>query len=132
VGPQNPKDLTRDTAGDLSALVGELAALKGDATHWLTDPDYAALRYWLEAAHAAAEAALVVQRSTYQRSLIGCLDCETREEALARRVTTAFRWAHASWDNALPSVPGEDRDRRQTGSGDSALGARGPRGGEVS
>jgi hypothetical protein len=22
----------------------------------------------------------VVQRSTYQRSLIGCLDCETREE----------------------------------------------------
>jgi hypothetical protein len=91
VGPQNPKDLTRDTARDLSALVGELAALKGDATHWLTDPDYAALRYRLEAAHAAAEAALVVQRSTYQRSLIGCLDCETREEALARRVTTAFK-----------------------------------------
>jgi hypothetical protein len=26
----------------------------------------------------------VVQRSTYQRSLIGCLDCETREEAQAR------------------------------------------------
>ena len=38
VGPQDPKDVTRDTARDLSALVGELAALKGDATHWLTGP----------------------------------------------------------------------------------------------
>jgi hypothetical protein len=32
--------------------------LKGDATHWLTDPEYAVLRHRLEAAHAAAEAAL--------------------------------------------------------------------------
>jgi hypothetical protein len=31
----------RDTARDLSALIGELAALKEDATHWLTDPEYA-------------------------------------------------------------------------------------------
>jgi hypothetical protein len=62
VGPQNPKDVARDTARDLSALVGELAALKGDATHWLTDPEYAALRHRLEAAHAAAEAALVETR----------------------------------------------------------------------
>jgi hypothetical protein len=30
--------------------VGELAALKGDATHWLTDPEYASLRHRLEAA----------------------------------------------------------------------------------
>ena len=43
MGPQDPKDVTRDTARDLSALVGELAALKGDATHWLADPQYAAL-----------------------------------------------------------------------------------------
>jgi len=50
MGPLDPKDITRDTARDLSALVGELAALKGDATHWLTDPEYAALRYRLEAA----------------------------------------------------------------------------------
>ena len=56
---QDPKDVTRDTACDLSALVGELAALKGDATHWLTDPEYAALRHPLEAEHAASEAALV-------------------------------------------------------------------------
>ena len=53
IGPQDPKDVTRDTARGLSALVGELAALKGDATHWLTDPEYEVLRYRLEAAHAA-------------------------------------------------------------------------------
>ena len=58
MGPQEPKDVTRDTARDLSGLVGELVALKGDATHWLTDPRHAALRHRLKAANAAAEAAL--------------------------------------------------------------------------
>jgi hypothetical protein len=48
MGPQDPKDVVRDTARDLSTLVGELAALKGDATHWLTDPEYGALRHCLE------------------------------------------------------------------------------------
>ena len=62
MGPQDPKDVTRDTARDLSALVGELAALKGDATHWLEGPEYSALRHRLEAAPAAAEAALVEAR----------------------------------------------------------------------
>ena len=62
MGPQDPKDVTRDVARDFSALVGELAALKGDTTHWLTNPEYAALRLRLEAAHAAAEAALVEAR----------------------------------------------------------------------
>jgi hypothetical protein len=62
MGPQDPKEVVRDTARDLSGLVGELAALKSDAIHWLTDPEYAALRYRLEAAHAAAEAALVEAR----------------------------------------------------------------------
>ena len=62
MGPQNPKDVTRDVARDLSGVVGELASLKGDATHWLTDPEYATLRLRLEAAHAAAEAALVEAR----------------------------------------------------------------------
>ena len=60
--PQDPKDVTRDTTRDLSAPVGELAALKGDATHWLTDPEYAALRHRLENAYAAAEAAFVEGR----------------------------------------------------------------------
>ena len=85
MGPQDPKNVARDTARDLSGLVGELDALKAVAHHWLTGAEYAALRHRLEAAHAAAEAALVVQRSTYQRTLIGCLDCETREEAKAGR-----------------------------------------------
>jgi hypothetical protein len=49
MGPQDPKDVTRDTARDLSGLAGELAALKADATHWLTDPEYATLRHRLEA-----------------------------------------------------------------------------------
>jgi hypothetical protein len=44
MGPQDPKDVTRDTARDLSALVGELAASKGDATHWFADSEYALLR----------------------------------------------------------------------------------------
>jgi hypothetical protein len=42
------KDVARDTARDLSALVGELAALKADAHHWLTDPEYAALKHRLK------------------------------------------------------------------------------------
>jgi len=62
VGPQDPKDVTRDTARDLSGLVGELAALKADAHHWLTGTEYAALRHRLEDAHAAVEAALVEAR----------------------------------------------------------------------
>ena len=62
MGLQDPKDITRDTACDLSALVGELAALKGDATHWLTEQECAALRHRLEAALAATEAALVEAR----------------------------------------------------------------------
>lgn len=62
MGPQDPEDVSRDIASDLSSLVGELAALKGDANHWLTDPEYEALRSRLEAAHAAAEAALVEAR----------------------------------------------------------------------
>jgi hypothetical protein len=43
-------------------LVGELAALKGDATHCFTDAEYAALKHTLEAAHAAVEVALVEAR----------------------------------------------------------------------
>ncbi len=62
MGPQDPKDVTRDIARDLTGLVGELAALKGDAAHWLKGPEYEALRLRLEIAHAAAESALVEAR----------------------------------------------------------------------
>jgi hypothetical protein len=62
MGPQEPNDVTRDTARDLSGLAGELAALKADARHWLTDPEYAVLHLRLEDAHGAVEAALVEAR----------------------------------------------------------------------
>ena len=47
MGPQDPKDVARDTGRDLSGLAGELAALKADANHWLVGPKYAALRHHL-------------------------------------------------------------------------------------
>ena len=50
MGPQEPNDVARDTARDLSGVAGELQALKADAHHWLREPEYAALRYRLEAA----------------------------------------------------------------------------------
>jgi hypothetical protein len=62
MGPQDPKDVTRDIARDLSSLVGELNALRADANHWLEGPEYGPLRLRLESAHAAAEAALVEAR----------------------------------------------------------------------
>ena len=62
MGPQDPKDVTRDTARDLTGMTGELAALKADARHWLTDPAHADLHLRLGNAHAAVEAALVEAR----------------------------------------------------------------------
>jgi hypothetical protein len=59
VGPQDPKDVTRDIARDLTGMAGELAALEADASHSLTAPEYAALHLRLENAHAAVEAALI-------------------------------------------------------------------------
>ena len=62
MGPQDPKDVTRDTARDLSGMAGELAALKADARQWLTSPEYAVLHLRLENAHAAVEVALIEAR----------------------------------------------------------------------
>jgi hypothetical protein len=62
MGPQEPNEVARDTARDLSGLAGELTALKADARHWLTDPEYAVLHLRLESAHAAVEAAVVEAR----------------------------------------------------------------------
>ena len=62
MGPQDPKDVTRNMARDLTGLAGELAALEADARHWLTNPEYASLHLRLENAHAAVEAALVEAR----------------------------------------------------------------------
>ncbi len=62
MGPQDPKDVTRDLARDLSGMAGELAALKADARHWLTDPEHADLHMRLGNAHAVVEAALIEAR----------------------------------------------------------------------
>jgi hypothetical protein len=43
-------------------MAGELAALKADARHWLTGPDYAVLHLRLENTHAALEATLIEAR----------------------------------------------------------------------
>jgi hypothetical protein len=43
-------------------MAGELAALKGNAIHLLTYPEYAAGRHRLEGAHEALEAALIEAR----------------------------------------------------------------------
>src|ERR671912_211870 len=48
MGPQEPKAVAKNTARDLSGMVGELAALKGHATNWLTESEYAALCHRLE------------------------------------------------------------------------------------
>jgi hypothetical protein len=62
MGSQDPKDVARDLARDLTGMAGELAALKGDANHWLEGPENAALRHRLESAHAAVEAAPIEAR----------------------------------------------------------------------
>ena len=62
MGPQDPKDVARDTARDLSALVGELAALKETLPTGLPTRSMQPLGHRLEAAYAAAEAALVEAR----------------------------------------------------------------------
>ena len=54
--------------------------MKADATHWLTDPEYATLRHRLEAAHAATEAALVEAAQAGEA------------EREARRINAPSRW----------------------------------------
>ena len=71
MGPQDPKDVATDVARDLAQLAGDLNRTKGDATHWLTDPEYATLLYRLEGAHAAVEAALVEARRRVRMNTVG-------------------------------------------------------------
>jgi len=62
MGPPDPGEVLRDTAGRLTQLSGELTQLKVDANHWLDGPEYEALKHRLEDAHSDAEAALVEAR----------------------------------------------------------------------
>jgi hypothetical protein len=59
---QGPKGVVRDAAPNLSGMVGKLAGLKGDATHWLTGSECATLLHRLEDAHAAVGATLIEAR----------------------------------------------------------------------
>ena len=56
------KDAAQDLARDLADIAGQLAALKGEAKAWPSDPNYNALKLRLESAHSAVEAAAVEAR----------------------------------------------------------------------
>jgi len=62
VGPPDPGEILGNAARDLSQLASDLNRTKADANHWLTGPEYEALRHRLEGAHAAVEAALIEAR----------------------------------------------------------------------
>ena len=95
MGPQDPKDVTRDVARDLSALAGELAALKNDANRWLEVPEYATLKDRLENAHAAVVG-------------VPSLDLQLERLDLASREEEALRFARRVRGRILASV-GHDR-----------------------
>jgi hypothetical protein len=89
MGPQEPNDVARGTARDLSGLAGELAALKADARHCLTDPEYAVLHLRLENAHAAVEAALVEARRRVRMKRSGRQKTRRRISREVRRYQVA-------------------------------------------
>jgi hypothetical protein len=66
MGPQDPKETARIVARDLPDAVRELSSLAAEASH-LRGTEYATLRFRMEAAHAAAEAALVEARRAVRR-----------------------------------------------------------------
>ncbi len=61
MGPPDPEETARIVARDLPDVARELASLNG-MTRSLRGAEYATLRFRLEAAHAAAEAALIEAR----------------------------------------------------------------------
>jgi hypothetical protein len=60
--PRDDRDVARDTARDLAEIAAQISSLKGDANAYLTDPNYITLRFRLENAHSAVEAAMVEAR----------------------------------------------------------------------
>jgi hypothetical protein len=60
--PRDNTDVVQDLARELADVAAILSSLKGEAYTWLSAPQYAALRYRLENAHAAVEAAAVEAR----------------------------------------------------------------------
>ena len=126
MGPQDPKDVTRDTARDLSGLAGELAALKADARHWLASPEYAVLHLRLENAHAAVEAALkkvpgvtAAEADLKTQRIAVCTDDKATDEQLMQAVRGAGYEAvwikrQKSEADALPNIEkGEEETMKQ-------------------
>jgi hypothetical protein len=60
--PKDDRNVAQDMARELPDLAAQLDSLKGEANAWLSDESYASLRYRLEDAHAAVEAAAVEAR----------------------------------------------------------------------
>jgi hypothetical protein len=60
--PRDDTDAVRDIARDLAEVASRLSSFKGEASAYLTDPNYGPVRLRLEAAHAAVEAAAVEAR----------------------------------------------------------------------
>ncbi len=60
--PPDDRDAAVEIARELVRLGSELSALKGEATNWLTAPEYGPLRQRIESAHASVEAAAVEAR----------------------------------------------------------------------
>ena len=56
------REVVREMARDFADIARQLSSFKGDASAYLRDPKYAALRFRLEAAHAAVEAAAIEAR----------------------------------------------------------------------
>jgi hypothetical protein len=60
--PRDDKDAAQELARDLADIAGQLASLKGEANAYLRDPNYNTLKFRLESAHSAVEAAAVEAR----------------------------------------------------------------------
>jgi hypothetical protein len=60
--PRDSRDAAQEVARELANIVARLASLKAEATAWLSDLSYDVLRFRLEEAHSAAEAATIEAR----------------------------------------------------------------------
>ncbi len=59
--PRDDRDAAKDMAKDLAEIVSHLGQLKGDANAYLSDPNYDRLKFRLESALSAVEAATAVE-----------------------------------------------------------------------
>ena len=62
--PRDNRDAAQDVARELANIAARLASAKAEAIAWLSDPSYDVLRFRLEEAHSAVEAATIEARRT--------------------------------------------------------------------